>query len=95
MAPDPRAIIFGSSAAVRKERPSHVDVERHVERLDVMLQCRSERVRGRVVDQHVDLTGLFGQASHGFDVVQVGGDELGRRPPSAWIAATVCAPRSV
>ena len=23
------------------------------------------------------VTGLFGQASHGFDVVQVGGDELG------------------
>jgi hypothetical protein len=42
-----------------------------------LLQCRTGRERGRVVDQHVDLTRLFGQASHGFDVVEVGGDELG------------------
>ncbi len=63
----------------QKERRAHVDVEYRVERLDVLLQCRSETCarRGRVVDQHIDLTGAFGQASHGFDVVQVGGDEFG------------------
>jgi len=58
IAPDPRAIIFGSSAAVRKNGALTFDVERHVKRVDVLLQCRSGLVRGRVVDQHVDLTDL-------------------------------------
>jgi len=31
MAPDPRAIILGSSAAVRKKRRTHVNVEYRVE----------------------------------------------------------------
>src|SRR5260370_13547577 len=60
-----------------EERRPNGDVERHVERVDVLLQCRSVMVRGRVVHQHVDLTGLFGQASYRCDVVQVGDDELG------------------
>src|SRR6202022_3085810 len=49
-----------------KRRP-HVHVEHHVERLDVLLQRRRERERGSVVDQHVDLTDLIGETSHGFD----------------------------
>src|SRR5262249_38771022 len=68
-----------------EERPSHVDVEHHVERLDVLLHCRSDCLRSRVVNQHVDLTGLYGQASHGFDVAQVGGDDIG--------ASTLCLDR--
>ena len=85
MAPDPAGDHLGQQRRGQKERRAHVDVEHHVERLNVLLQCRSGGDRGRVVDQHVDLTGLFGQASHGFDVVQVGGDELG--------ASTLCLDR--
>ncbi len=46
-------------------------------KVDVLLQHRGVMVRGRVVHQHVDLTGLFGQATYRCDVVQVGDDELG------------------
>jgi hypothetical protein len=68
-APDPRVILFVSSAAVRKNgartSTSNTTPNESISRSSV----GDELERGGIVHQHVDITDLIGEASHGLDVL--------------------------